>query len=785
MKLIIIEGEGKRETIGKYLKGLTGDYQVVATKGHVRDLPAKKLAVEVKNNFEPNYEIMPDKKAVIDVIKAKAARAEDVLLATDPDREGEAISWHLANILNIPADKKCRIVFNEISKKAVERALSEPRAIDAQLVDAQQARRVLDRLVGYKLSPVLSKKIRSKLSAGRVQSVTLRLVVERETEIRNFKPEEFWTLKAVLDKDGAVVNSLLVKHKGKKIKIASKDEMDEVLATVRKGAYRVVKLTKSVTKSRASAPYITSTMQQDALNKLGMSLKATSSAAQQLYEGVDMGSEGKVALVTYIRTDSFRVSPEAQAAAADYIKSKFGADYAPKSYNFFKSKKNVQDAHEAIRPISLERTPDSLKAVLSKTHYRLYKMIYERFLASQMSEAQYNSVSAEIDCEGYIFKASGKTLLFAGYTAAYESYAATAKSDNQGEGSDEDGEVADGLLPPMEEGDILKLIKLIDEQKFTKPPARYTEASLVKAMEERGIGRPATYVPTVLILFAREYAEREGKNIVPTELGFSVVDTLIKYFPDIMNIDFTANMEDELDEIENGGKVWQRVIGKFYEGLEDKISSAMSDSFSLKPADEQSDVLCDKCGANMVIRGGRYGKFLACPNFPKCRNTKPTEPEGGGTQSLASDRGGNGESNVAAEAAEDAPNCDKCGKVMTLKNSRFGKFWACSGYPDCRSTKPYIDEKNYAGRCPKCGKALIKRRSAKGTFFYGCSGYPDCKFLTNDPVIDEKCPDCGGYMVKKTSPDGKVTIRCGSKECGYKREETAPRGDGQTAEGKQ
>lgn len=743
MKLVVIEGAGKVKTVEKYLgKG----YKVFATKGHVRDLPQKTLAVNVKKDFEPKYEIMPDKTETVKELKNLASKADAIYLATDPDREGEAISWHIANILGLSPEQPVRAEFNEISEKAVKNGLAHPRKINLNLVDAQQARRVLDRLVGYKLSPVLCKKIRNNLSAGRVQSVTLRLIVEREREIRNFKPEEYWTFFSNLkNSDHFEMRASLEKKNNKKYKIANKDELDKVLSDLKGESYVVGKVVKKVAKSHAPAPFITSSMQQDALNKLGMNLKQTSAAAQALYEGVNIGGE-HIALITYIRTDSTRVSPDAQKAAREFIAKKFGEKFVPAKPNIYASKKSAQDAHEAIRPITLDRTPESLKGTLSPENYKLYKLIYERFLASQMSDAEYNTVNAEINAGNYTFKVSGKTPLFAGYTAVYSNY--------QEEKDDEMGV----KLPVLTEGEQLAFVSHTYEQKFTKPPARYTEASLVKTMEEKGIGRPATYTPTVALLFSREYIVKEGKFIVPTQLGEEVTDMLVKYFSDIMDVGFTANMESKLDDIEDGGKIWQKVVGEYYNGLEDKIASAMGDSFSLKAADEVSDVICENCGSRMVYKNGKFGRFLACPNFPKCRNTKALDENG----------------NVVDKENPKQPEqtgviCDKCGSPMALRHGKFGDFLACSAYPKCKNIKNIQTNEDY-GKCPDCGKPLKRIISGKGAF-YGCTGYPDCKFTSLYPVSDKKCPDCGGYMVKR-SYKGKNYLVCAKKDCGHREETT-------------
>lgn len=769
MKLVVIEGAGKVKTVEKYLGK---DYKVFATKGHIRDLPVRSLAVNLKKNFEPKYEIMPDKKSTVEELKKLAAKSDEIYLATDPDREGEAISWHIANVLGLDEKAPVRVEFNEISQKAVQKGLSHPREINLNLVDAQQARRVLDRLVGYKVSPVLCKKIQSNLSAGRVQSVTLRLIVEREREIRAFKPEEYWPFWSIVKSgDGMNVKLSLATLNKKKLTLKSKEEVDDTIAALKDKDYVVTKAKKTVTKSHAPAPFITSSMQQDALNKLGMTLQQTSSAAQALYEGVDIPGEGKIALITYIRTDSTRVSPDAIAAAREFISEKFGKDYVPEKPNHYASKKSAQDAHEAIRPITLGRTPESLKDVLNKYHYRLYKLIYERFMASQMSEAKYNSVSVEITAGNYGFKVNGKTPLFKGYTAVYSAYVDDNKEDDE----------QNARLPEMNEGDILTLVEHKYEQKFTKPPARYTEASLVKLMEEKGIGRPATYVPTVTLLGTRNYIEKEGKYLVPTKLGEEVTDMLVRYFPDIMDVKFTANMEEKLDDIEYGGKVWQNVVGEFYDGFEDKIAAANGDSFSLKAADEVSNVKCDKCGALMVVRNGKFGKFLACPNYPKCKNTKPIEtlddgeikPQGnnGDSFSLRPASGSTApEESTAPEATGEV--CEKCGRPMVLRKGRYGNFLACSGYPECKNIRNIKTVKSDTdgdyGKCPKCGKPIKKIVTRKATF-YGCTGYPDCDFTSFDPIADEKCPKCGAYTVVKDQKNGKY-IKCSNKNCDYKRD---------------
>lgn len=742
MKLIVIEGFGKLETVQKYAGS---GYKVFATGGHVRDLMPNRLSVDVKNDFKPTYVVMDDKKSVVESLKKAASAAETVLLATDPDREGEAISWHVATLLDIPESAAVRIEFNEISKNAIQAALKKPRAIDKNLVDAQQARRVLDRLVGYKVSPIICKKIQSNLSAGRVQSVTLRLVTDREREISAFVAEEYWnffcTLKSAA---GEPFKAALVGKGGEKIRLGSAADVEKVKFDLAAAQYVVTNVKKSITKAHPFAPFITSTMQQDALNKLGMSLRQTSSAAQTLYEGVDLPSEGKVALITYIRTDSTRVSKEAIAAAREFIGEHYGKEYLPEQPNYYASKKSAQDAHEAIRPISLERTPESLKAHLPKNIYQLYNLIYKRFLASQMSDATYNSVSVDIKAADYDFRISGRTPNFDGFTKVY---AVVEKSDD----SDEKAAV----VPELSTGEKPSFVKFEYEQKFTKPPARYTEASLVKAMEEKGIGRPATYSPTVTLLFSRKYIEKSGRAIAPTELGCKVTDMLVKYFPEIMDVGFTANMESELDDIEESGERWQNIVTKFYDGFEDRLNAAKSDDFTLKVPDEVTDIACEKCGAKMVIKSGRFGKFLACPNYPKCKNTKNLDDQG----------------NIAPPKQQEVSDvvCEKCGAKMVVKSGKYGKFLACPNYPKCKNIinldAPSAPTQELPP-CPKCGKPLRKITSRKGEF-YGCTGYPECDFAVSDLPTGKKCPQCGAVLVVKHGKN-RDYIKCSSKTCKYK-----------------
>jgi len=682
MKLVIVESPTKAKTIQKYLGA---DVKVIASGGHVRDLPEKTFGIDVEHNFKPEYVMVDEKKETVKKLK-QAAKDAEVYLATDPDREGEAISWHLSAVLDL-GEKAKRIEFHEITQRAVTAAMKSPREINMNLVDAQQARRILDRIVGYKVSPILNQKIKSGLSGGRVQSAGLKLIVDREREILAFVPEEFWTITALLgklkgDKDPSL-KAQLYQLNGKTLKVTNKEQADVLLPKLKAAPYTVASVKRGVSKSRPNAPFTTSTMQQDASSRLSMSAAEVMRLAQQLYEGIEIEGEGHTALVTYIRTDSVRVAPEAQSEALAYIKATYGKEYAPEKPNFYASKSgsNVQDAHEAIRPITIERTPESVKNLIDKNQYRLYKLIYERFLASQMTEAEYNTLNIVINAdvakdEVYGFKISGKTLLFKGYTAAYE-----IEKDEE---EDEDGD----RLPNVDEGEALSCKDVKGEQKFTKPPARYTDATFIKAMEDNGIGRPATYATVVSTLSKREYTEKEGKNIKPTQLGFTVTEFMEKNFPDIVDIEFTAKMESELDEVVNGTE-WQKIIGDFYPTFVKEINAAKGEKKVMAEEVEVSDVKCDKCGAMMVVRNGRFGKFLACPNFPKCKNVKSIVKVTG--------------------------KCPQCGGDVVEKRTKTGKtFYGCSSYPNCQFMSweppaPYL--------CPDCNSVMrIVKKNDKTSY---------------------------------------------------------------------
>ena len=763
MDLIIVESPSKAKTISKYLKG---KYKVDASGGHVRDLPEKTLGVKITSNFEPKYEITPSKKEVIKRLTAEAKKADRVYLASDPDREGEAISWHLQTVLGLDENGENRIEFNEISPTAVKSALGKPRKINYNLVDAQQARRVLDRLVGYKLSPLLNNRIQNGLSAGRVQSVALRLIVDREREIQAFVPDEYWTFNAYLQDEERKYSQFKATYQYKKNgESVGKELADAAEEIIKNSEFKVTKVKKGVTKQHAPAPFTTSSLQQDASNKFGMTSPETMLVAQHLYEGMDVGGD-HIALITYIRTDSVRISKDAQDNALKFIEAEYGKEFVPETPHHYATKKGAQDAHEAIRPINLSVTPASIKSSLDKKHYNVYKLIYDRFVASQMSEAQYNSMQIEAEAGGYVFKASGKAMLFAGYTAAYQE---AGKADEEEESAK--------LLPPVEEGDRLNLNELVKEQKFTRPPLRYTDASLVKAMEEKGIGRPSTYASIISVLTKRHYVEKDGKHMIPTDVAYKITDMLVKYFTDIMDVGFTAHMEDDLDKIEDGGCDWHKIIADFYPGFADKLKTASTDG------DEPTDIKCEKCGNMMIRRMGKYGKYLACSNYPACSNiVSETEvevsemrcPKCGANMIVKSGKFGKFlacpnypecSSILPIDAKITEEKCGECGSFMMLKKGKYGNFLECT---KCGSKRPYLaagdggEHVKTEGKCPDCGKPMRRMRSKTGKIYYGCTGYPDCKFLSWDIPTGDKCPRCGKFLIKRGNK-----IKCSEKDCGY------------------
>lgn len=641
-KLIIVESPAKANTIKKFLGGNT---KVVASMGHIRDLPKSKLGINIENNFEPEYINIRGKGNLIKELKTDAKNAKKVYLATDPDREGEAIAWHLSNVLNVDEKKVTRVTFNEITKTAVQKAIKEPRDIDINLVDAQQARRVLDRIVGYKISPVLWKKVKRGLSAGRVQSVAVKLIVDREEEIEKFIPEEYWNIYAELldEKTNKKFEAKFYGKAGKKQEIHSKEEVDKILFAIKKATYIVEDVKKSEKKRTPAPPFTTSTMQQEASRKIGFSIKKTMSVAQGLYEGVKIQDKGTVGLITYMRTDSTRISEEARATAKTYITETYGKDYYENRY--YKTNKEAQDAHEGIRPTYAELEPEKIKDSLTKDQYKLYKLIYNRFMASQMVSAIYDTMSVTINANDYTFKANGQNLKFKGFMTLYV------------EGTDEKEEKEAGMLPELIPNEIVKLEKIEPKQSFTEPPARYTEASLVKTLEEKGIGRPSTYSPTITTILERRYIEKEQKQLVPTELGKIVNKLLCENFADVINVEFTAKVETEFDNIAEGQEDWKKMIGEFYGPFEENVERVEKELEHVELVDEVSDIPCDKCGRMMVYKYGRFGKFLACPGYPECKNTKP----------------------IIETIEEKCPKCGGTIQVRKTKSKR--KYYICENNP--------------------------------------------------------------------------------------------------------
>lgn len=696
-KLVIVESPAKARTISKFLGR---SYKVEASQGHVRDLPKSQLGVDVEHDFEPKYITIRGRGEVLERIRKEAKGAKSIILATDPDREGEAISWHLATILGIDPESACRVEFNEITEKTVKNAIKEPRAVNMQLVNAQQARRLLDRLVGYKISPLLWVKIKKGLSAGRVQSVATRMVVDREQEIEQFEPEEYWYVDAQLRAGGKQLQARLISLDGERVTLSDAEQANEAKARVEKGGFVIRSVKRGERRKHPAAPFTTSNLQQEASRKLGFTTAKTMQVAQQLYEGVDIGGRGTLGLISYIRTDSVRLSDEAVAAAREMIFERYGEQFVPEKPNVYKGRKSAQDAHEAIRPTNLELRPEEIKASLTKDQYNLYRLVYLRFVACQMADALYETQQIEIASDsGVVLRSSAERLKFAGFTAVYEE--GTDDAPNQ----DEHGS---SLMADVSEGDHAELLSDEATQHFTQAPARYTEASLVRALEEKGIGRPSTYAPTISTILARGYVMREKKQLFPTELGIMITNMMEEYFADIVDIAFTAGMEEQLDEVEEGKLDWHKVLSDFYGPFEKTLENAESKIEKVEIKDEVSDVPCDKCGAMMVYKLGRYGRFLACPNFPECRNTK------------------------AIQVEIDAP-CPKCGGKLLQKTSRKGrKFYGCERYPECDfvSWDMPVSEK-----CPKCGSYMTLSHTKKGDF-YVCAN-ENCRERVAAPQKEE------------------------------------------------
>lgn len=725
--LVVVESPAKAKTIERILGP---DYKVMASMGHLRDLPKRTMGVDIENGFTPEYVNSTDRANVIKDLQKAANQCCDILLATDPDREGEAISWHLSKLLDVNPEDRVRIAFHEITPPAIREAIQDPEPIDLDRVDAQQARRVLDRLVGYKLSPWLWRQVYRGLSAGRVQSVATRLICEREEEIRAFVPVEYWSIEAMYKTEKKEsFKAKLTQIDGKDAELHNGEETDTAVKGIEGKEAEVTAVTKSRKQRKTKPPYTTSTMQQDAVNKLNFSSKKTMMLAQNLYEGVEIPGHGHVGLITYMRTDSTRISDEMIKQVRPYISETYGEDYLPAKPNVFSKSKEAQDAHEAIRPTSLSFPPSALSGILSRDQLRLYTLIWNRFIASQMAPQIQQSTSATLQCDIYTLKATGVHVLFDGFTIMQPS-------------KKKDGEESD-FLPPLKKGDIVKNTKVNGEQHFTAPPPRYTEASLIKTLEEKGIGRPSTYAPILDTIQKRRYVTKENKQFVPTEVGFKVTELLKKYFEGIINVDFTANLENWLDKIAEGKATYKKVMTDFYKVFAAELESANVEAEKDKKENQEvSDVTCEKCGAKMIVKMGRYGKYLACPNYPNCKNIKPYS---------------------LAEGPEEVSDvkCDACGTLMVYRTGPYGRYLKC---PSCGANKAIVIDTGIV--CPKCHEGhMVQRRSHRGRIFYGCSRYPKCDMaLWNEP-INQFCETCGAIMTKKTYKTGKEVISCSNPDC--------------------
>jgi DNA topoisomerase I len=800
--LVIVESPAKAKTINKYLGK---QYVVKASLGHIKDLPKRDLAVDVESGFEPRYEVIEGKKKLVNELRQTARKVEDIYLAADPDREGEAICFHLQEELgggkNSP--RIHRVMFNEITKRAIQKAFEKPGQVDVHLVNAQQARRVLDRLVGYKISPLLWDKVRRGLSAGRVQTVALRVIVEREREVRAFVPREYWTLDAELQaKKPPHITARLLRVDDQPAEIASQESSDEALRQLEGAAYIVKSVGTREKKRNPVAPFITSTLQQESSRKLRFSVKRTMMLAQRLYEGVEVGKEGAVGLITYMRTDSTRVSEDALNDARFYIAERYGKEFLPETANIYKSKKDAQDAHEAIRPTSMAFSPEVVERYLAEDEMKLYRLIWNRFVASQMMPALYDQTTIDVAAKGangreFLFRATGSVLKFEGFLKVYQ--------EGKDQTDDEDEELKH-RLPAVTEGEQLKLRALKPEQHFTEPPPRYNEATLVKRLEADGVGRPSTYASILSTIQEREYVKKDGGRFVPTELGMVVTDLLVESFDDIFQVQYTARMEEELDEIEEGKLNWREAMAEFYGKFAKDLEHAEEHMTDIKRMEKPTDLTCEKCGKPLVIKWGKHGSFIACTGYPDCNYTRE----------LTVDLPDVDKFDLAEQGDEEY--CENCGRPMVLKKGRFGNFFACTGYPDCKTTKPiggkqkkpdqpldekcpqcgnnlvlktgrfgeftacgnyptckYVKQKTIGVKCPECNEGeVVERRSKRGRTFYGCNRYPDCKFVAWGKPLAEKCPKCGSpYMIEKWLKAGPVR-QCPNEECKYKQPTPQP-----------
>ena len=741
--LIIVESPAKARTITKYLGKA---YNVMASVGHVRDLPASKLGVDIENNFTPQYITIKGKGKILTEIKKAAGSASKIFLGPDPDREGEAIAWHIAEELTGKDDNIFRVLFHEITEKAIKEALHNPGRIDTNKVNAQQARRILDRIVGYKLSPLLWEKVRRGLSAGRVQSVAVRLICDLEKEILQFVSEEYWSLTATVEgKVPPPFKIRLIKYRGEDIKIPDQQEAERIKGVLSGSEYIVKTIEKKERKKNPQPPFTTSKLQQEAARKLRFTAKKTMMIAQKLYEGIEIGSEGPVGLITYMRTDSVRISADAQSEARKFIKDSIGSEYIPAKGIAYKNKKGIQDAHEAIRPTSVFRSPDEIKEYVDKDSFNLYRLIWNRFVACQMSPAILDTTTIDIRAGEYLLRATGSVIKFPGFMKLYE------------EGRDDSAQAVEGeeedVLPSVAEGERLNFLSIEPKQHFTQPPARYTEASLIKELEEKGIGRPSTYAAILSTIQDRKYVEKKEGRFHPTELGVLVNDMLVEHFPELIDVTFTAKMEDELDEIEEGRYEWRQAVGDFYRPFDQHLEKARKEMRNVKGEETPTDIKCEKCGNSMVIKWGKLGYFLACSGYPECKNTMNFKKSEDGTIE-------------AMKEETTGENCPQCGSPMVIKSGRFGRFFACSKYPDCKTTKPITT----GIACPQegCGGELTEKRSKRGKVFYSCTKYPTCTFAMWDKPVPKPCPQCGAPFMAEKYARGSSSIYCIKKECGYK-----------------
>jgi len=753
--LVIVESPAKARTLEKYLGR---DFTVKASVGHVMDLPKSKLGVDIENDFEPEYHVLHGKKKIIDDLKKAAKGKENIYLAPDPDREGEAIAWHIAETIGKKNQGNIhRVLFNEITKRSVQEAIRNPQKLDRNLYEAQQTRRILDRLVGYQISPLLWKKVRRGLSAGRVQSVAVRIICEREREIQAFVPKEYWSITARLEGDNPPPFSARLFRIGsdkldpEKFRVENEAAAKSIVDRLRAADWVVVKVERKERRRFPTPPFITSRLQQEASRKLGYAPSRTMRIAQHLYEGVELGGEGAVGLITYMRTDSTRIAPEALQQVRHFVAERFGKEYLPEQPVSYPSKKGAQDAHEAIRPTSLDHAPERVAPFLSKEELALYTLIWNRFVASQMVPAVFDQTTVDITAADTLFRASGQIMKFDGFIRVY-----TEGRDDERKEDDEDDE-SERQLPALREGERLKLHELLPEQHFTQPPPRFSQATLIKELEEKGIGRPSTYASIMGTILNKEYVvEDKSRRLRPTELGFLVTELLVDAFPDILNVEFTAGMEDELDKIEDGTEKWLAAMRRFYDPFARDLEHAEERMRDVKRGGQPTDIPCATCGAMMVIKWGRGGEFLACPNYPECKNTKNFTRDA--------------EGNIKIQEAEVVDEkCENCGRPMQVRFGRYGKFLGCSGYPECKTVRSLVRPVPTGVKCPDCGEGeIMEKRSRGGKTFYSCNRYPKCKFATWDRPIPEPCPQCNApFIVEKTTKRYGTVRRCLSEGCKY------------------